>query len=470
MSIDFKTHVLDTYSQIATAFDKTRYIVWDKVKEYLDSLSPDTYMLDAGCGNGKNMLYRKDIHSIGVDTCSEFIEICHNKGLMAVSGNITNLPFVNETFDSVISIAVIHHIPEPEGRLAAIREIVRVLKPGGTAFISVWSISVLDTNKSLGKFTLIKDQDYLVKWKNLQDRYYHLFSDDIRELVAECQDHTIDKDRDNYTILIKKPRIFTQRTFDSACESGLYKEIVSTPLNLIRELCYNKTVDLVVQSNNLNLLAWMKSNTSFIYTEETIIIACQNKNISILNWFLQTFNENLKISQLTLYNLCRSNNYEIFDWYIKNNLMKSNYYSSHLLSVACKYQSVEVLNLLYLENQELFISSYSDDTFIDSLHSSHIKVLDWFINNNLGIKYDTYDLALTCMSDTPAILEYLLYNNNLKHSAFTITFAAKGNNVEVLAWFLENIVNGNLVIDYKIVIDQQWSEKVINIVTMINKN
>lgn len=43
-----------------------------------------------------------------------------------------SLPFPAESFDAVISNTILHHIPEPRG---AFREMVRVLRPGGTLFV-----------------------------------------------------------------------------------------------------------------------------------------------------------------------------------------------------------------------------------------------------------------------------------------------------------------------------------------------
>jgi ubiquinone/menaquinone biosynthesis C-methylase UbiE len=47
------------------------------------------------------------------------------------SGDITKLPFADASFDAVISMTVIHNIPSREARDQALRELVRVLKPGG---------------------------------------------------------------------------------------------------------------------------------------------------------------------------------------------------------------------------------------------------------------------------------------------------------------------------------------------------
>lgn len=47
------------------------------------------------------------------------------------TGDITRLPFPDASFDAVISMTVIHNIPSREDRDQALREFVRVLKPGG---------------------------------------------------------------------------------------------------------------------------------------------------------------------------------------------------------------------------------------------------------------------------------------------------------------------------------------------------
>jgi arsenite methyltransferase len=47
------------------------------------------------------------------------------------TGDITRLPFPDASFDVVVSMTVIHNIPSREARDQALRELIRVLKPGG---------------------------------------------------------------------------------------------------------------------------------------------------------------------------------------------------------------------------------------------------------------------------------------------------------------------------------------------------
>jgi ubiquinone/menaquinone biosynthesis C-methylase UbiE len=49
------------------------------------------------------------------------------------NGDAREMPFPDGSFDCVLSNLCLHNIPSQEGRAAACREIVRVLKPGGVA-------------------------------------------------------------------------------------------------------------------------------------------------------------------------------------------------------------------------------------------------------------------------------------------------------------------------------------------------
>jgi SAM-dependent methyltransferase len=51
------------------------------------------------------------------------------------TGDMRKMPFPDASFDAVVSNVAIHNIYEREGRLSAMREIARVLKPGGRVMI-----------------------------------------------------------------------------------------------------------------------------------------------------------------------------------------------------------------------------------------------------------------------------------------------------------------------------------------------
>ncbi len=50
------------------------------------------------------------------------------------------LPYKSGLFDAIICIAVIHHLSTEERRLAALREMLRVLRSGGHVLAYVWAM------------------------------------------------------------------------------------------------------------------------------------------------------------------------------------------------------------------------------------------------------------------------------------------------------------------------------------------
>jgi SAM-dependent methyltransferase len=200
--------VKDTYNKIANDFDITRYRVWPRVEKFLNNLDKDKCGLEIGCGNGKNMLYRNDIKMKGIDICESFVEVCKKKGLDVIQGDMVNLP-INETFDFVFSIAVLHHLDKKENRIRAINEMFRVCKDGGLIFVLVWAFEQEADSKR--KFN---STDEMVSWKCRDDgktyyRYYHLYKkNELLEEFNKCDyDFTIVDniyEKGNWGIIIKK--------------------------------------------------------------------------------------------------------------------------------------------------------------------------------------------------------------------------------------------------------------------------
>jgi ubiquinone/menaquinone biosynthesis C-methylase UbiE len=57
--------------------------------------------------------------------------------LKFVTSDATKMPFLDNTFDIVVSFSTIEHIPDSQARQKVFYEIARVLKPGGAAVVTV---------------------------------------------------------------------------------------------------------------------------------------------------------------------------------------------------------------------------------------------------------------------------------------------------------------------------------------------
>jgi 2-polyprenyl-3-methyl-5-hydroxy-6-metoxy-1,4-benzoquinol methylase len=100
--------------------------------------SPHKSIVDLGCGEGialeklgQNFPEKK---VIGVDLEIENIEICRKHGLTAIYADVCELPIPSGSFDACLCIDMLEHLKNP---LQSIREIFRILKPGGRLLIVV---------------------------------------------------------------------------------------------------------------------------------------------------------------------------------------------------------------------------------------------------------------------------------------------------------------------------------------------
>ncbi len=93
-------------------------------------------ILDVGCGTGALLKYFSRYGSAqGVDMDEDAIAFCHMRGAHSVQkvGPLP-LPFEDDTFDLITILDVLEHIDDDEGTL---RELYRILRPGGMLMISV---------------------------------------------------------------------------------------------------------------------------------------------------------------------------------------------------------------------------------------------------------------------------------------------------------------------------------------------
>jgi SAM-dependent methyltransferase len=98
----------------------------------------DLRILDAGCGTGGTTVeLRRFGHVAGVDVAWAALGPARARGLTGLSrASIESLPFRDATFDAATSFEVVYHLGVANDA-AALREIRRVLKPGGLFLLRV---------------------------------------------------------------------------------------------------------------------------------------------------------------------------------------------------------------------------------------------------------------------------------------------------------------------------------------------
>jgi arsenite methyltransferase len=134
-----------------------KFEVWARILSDL-RLRGDEQVLDLGCGRGALLLSAAKLlprgRAVGIDlwradqtgnSPDATRRNAEREGVAPdrvelTTGDMTQLPFADNTFDLIISNLALHNIPSAAGRRAAIDEAVRVLRPGGRlAIADLWA-------------------------------------------------------------------------------------------------------------------------------------------------------------------------------------------------------------------------------------------------------------------------------------------------------------------------------------------
>ncbi|MFA5860771.1 MAG: class I SAM-dependent methyltransferase [Candidatus Thermoplasmatota archaeon] len=175
--------MVDTRAQwesLAPEWDRARRRAWPEVARFAGSFAPGARVLDLAAGNGRHgVLAAKDGASVvAADFSRSLLSFARERGLVVAQADARELPFRDASFDGGLFIAALHCIPSRTGRLGALAEMRRVLKPGAPALVTVWS----RFRGSGFRGALTSDGD--VPWGDVA-RYYHFYSP--TELVTDCR-------------------------------------------------------------------------------------------------------------------------------------------------------------------------------------------------------------------------------------------------------------------------------------------
>ena len=134
-------------TRFANAFSYGRHKIDVLLDEVLKAQQAGARILDVGCGTGEYVRRAIELGftASGVEPADAMraVAISKNPGASIVSGVATDLSYPDESFDLVICIEVLRYLDLSDVR-QALRELRRVLRPGGTMFLTMVNRYALD--------------------------------------------------------------------------------------------------------------------------------------------------------------------------------------------------------------------------------------------------------------------------------------------------------------------------------------
>ena len=222
----FDARYFDAINRFDIGFARTMW-VYDNVRH-------GSSVLDLGCGEGMlALLKRKNVYLAGVDFSPELVGVARGNGYdVACTGEVTNLPFAPASFDYVVSLDVLGHIPFDE-KDALLAEVRRVLKPGG---VTMHGIETLNrglhgdyssmTEEKLAKFIgvdghigLEVDEAIAARFRkffaNVQAEPRYTLSLSVAEFIKQYDEYSVPFDAD-FIDYLRGLSFSERRAFDMA--------------------------------------------------------------------------------------------------------------------------------------------------------------------------------------------------------------------------------------------------------------
>jgi SAM-dependent methyltransferase len=181
--VDFIQLNREFYDSFAAEFSGSRAAIQAGIRRALAMLDCAS-VLDVGCGDGRvSKVLPVNARYIGLDFSEKLIGRVAASPASFVLADVSGpLPIAAGAFPAVLCFAVLHHLPERESFM---RELARVMKPGGRLALSVWQI----THSGRMRKKIVHDLgggDYVLSWERggRGERFVHEVSEDEMKRLA----------------------------------------------------------------------------------------------------------------------------------------------------------------------------------------------------------------------------------------------------------------------------------------------
>jgi ubiquinone/menaquinone biosynthesis C-methylase UbiE len=141
--------VMDSqYDQFAHDFSQARKNAWPEFEILFSEIEKGDRLLDLGCGNGRlrhslPIELVRDGEYFGLDASEKLLDVARKnfpKDHFFHKNFTKPLPFGDDNFDVVAGVASFHHILSESEQIKFLQECCRILKPGGTLFLTTWKL------------------------------------------------------------------------------------------------------------------------------------------------------------------------------------------------------------------------------------------------------------------------------------------------------------------------------------------
>jgi hypothetical protein len=151
------------YDTIALHWHHTRgkrKVHWHRVKDFILRIPSGSLVADVGSGDGKYFGLNDSVFSIGCDRSWNLLQVSRCAANETFCCDAVKLPFRSDAFDATLCIAVLHHIGSVDRRVALIRELLRITRPGGSILLQAWALEQEDSSRRQ-----FDHQDVFVPWR-----------------------------------------------------------------------------------------------------------------------------------------------------------------------------------------------------------------------------------------------------------------------------------------------------------------
>lgn len=175
------------YGLISIDYLRKKNRPWKDLIDFIgDDVIKDEIIIDIGGANGRNLTLVEGIHLVNLDLSFDLLQgFVGPKDCNLIQGEVMNLPLRRNCVDTILIIAVLHHLKTEENRQKGSLELSRVFS-NGKIILSVWRKwrqEVRDRIIPKIKLKLDHWDEYNVElpWKDSQGnitakRFYHYFT------------------------------------------------------------------------------------------------------------------------------------------------------------------------------------------------------------------------------------------------------------------------------------------------------